>query len=493
MDCHECREKLSALHEGDLNSAEADGVREHLHQCADCAAEYEKLAAVISAVQALDVLEPPTGALERIFDALDNQHTTPGRSPIIGHLAPVLAAAASIAIVVAGIAFYRGNVMGTTHYERAAVTAPKAAESPVPASRTTGAAGEDSSPEPASEPEHRPQEDAPPVSAVTSPDEASTPERKPTDVDAQRSPPRTTDSLAQRPSTEDRVAEQPPAVSPSLRNRSVAAVEDTARETTAPRVEAETEADHAVVSCSVTGPERRPPSLSVDARRGGGGEARYFEGPPAPAKPEPSPQISKGIETKQEIEELHVGFIPPRTRQVGVRATSAIEIQSASDLPEVAVRVETRNGLQVSNSTDEYVFRGPVQADVKKTIDIPLKATDAGTQRLRITVETPPEGLHTQMEATLPGFITGPAKDRQDALGAPVSVDFTEMPIRHALLEIAREGHLNLVLDSAVGKRRVTYACDDAPAGAVLRIVAEDAGYSVRFEHDTYFIAPGTN
>ncbi|MFP3903254.1 MAG: zf-HC2 domain-containing protein [Armatimonadota bacterium] len=494
MECHDCREKLSAFHDGDLNSAEADRVRTHLSGCPDCAADYRELVAVVSAVHGLAEVEPPAGFLEKVLGALDEESRTHARFSLIGHLGPVLAAAASIAIIVAGIAFYRGDMMGTVGQEKAVVSAPTETEGRAGRSAGMEAVGEDSSPEPAFEPQPRPQ-DEPAVAPASRGDEAPAPERTPADVDAQRSPPRITETVAERPPTENPATERPRATRPSEPSPAPPASEDMIREMTAPPVEAEAEADHAVASCSVSEPER-PPVLSLGASRDRGAEARYFEGPSAAAKPEHRATKSARLKTNhlktgQAIEKLEVSFIPPRTRQVGVRATSAVEIQSATNLPDVAVRIETRNGLQVPGMTDDYVFRGPVNADVKKTVDIPLKATSAGTQRLRITVETPPDGLHSQMEATLPGFSKQPDADRQASVGNPVSVDFTEMPIRHALLEIAREGNLNLVLDSSVGKRRVTYACNDAPAGAVLRIVAEDAGYSVKFDHDTYFITPG--
>lgn len=191
------------------------------------------------------------------------------------------------------------------------------------------------------------------------------------------------------------------------------------------------------------------------------------------------------------VKKLQARFIPPRTRQVGRAVTCAVEIDSATNLPELAIRVETREGLEVPGAPDGYVYRGPVKTGMTKTIEFRIRPLTPGTHRVRITLETPDEKLKSQMEATLPGFVHRPTEQSLNPLGEPVSVDFRETPVRHALLEVARQGQINLVLDSSETGPRVTYSCEDTPAGAVVRILAEDAGYSIEFEHDTYFVGIG--
>ena len=183
-------------------------------------------------------------------------------------------------------------------------------------------------------------------------------------------------------------------------------------------------------------------------------------------------------------------FIPPRVRRVGLPVTAAVTLSAGAPLPEVAVRVETREGLRLAPAQDECIYRGPLPAGETKKIEFKLLADRQGTHRMRISVETPVAGLQAQMEVILPDFEAGDdTVPTTDALGHRVTVTFNETPLRRALLELARQGGINLVLASTVGNERATYSCIDTPAGSVVRILAETHGYRVTAEDNSYYIS----
>ncbi|HCU38511.1 MAG TPA: hypothetical protein DGT21_24755 [Armatimonadetes bacterium] len=187
---------------------------------------------------------------------------------------------------------------------------------------------------------------------------------------------------------------------------------------------------------------------------------------------------------------LYVRFVPPVLRQVDTPVTSSIWVSADTDLPGAAVRVETRSDLTVLHSNAGYVYRGPLVADQPREIEFKLLAQKPGTQRLRISVETPVRGLEAQMEAILPGFTPADEGPRPDPLGRPVTLQLRETPLRDALLQIARDGGVPIIVDTKVGGERVSYSCVDTPAGSVLRILADAYGYRVEYTEGAYHVSP---
>jgi len=119
-----------------------------------------------------------------------------------------------------------------------------------------------------------------------------------------------------------------------------------------------------------------------------------------------------------------------------------------------------------------------------------LLARTPGTQRLRISVETPVPGLGAQMEAILPGFVRADDGAPPNPLGKPITLQLHETPLRDALLQIARDGGVPIVLETSMGGERVSYSCVDTPAGSVLRILADTYGYSIEYRDRAYHISP---
>lgn len=474
MDCHTCRKKLSDFHEGEVEAAEAEEIRSHLDACPECAREYERLSAVVSAVRNLDTIEPPADMLDRIKSALDREDARRSEPSILGRIGPILAAAACVVLVV-GIALQQGGLLSGLSSQTPTPTAETATMDRVMTAdeaAPSGSAVETDLPEAAETERAEAEETAP------APDAEEIPSTAPETPETQRAP--------------------PPAPS---REMAVTATEETA-EMDATR-DAELAAGSAGSDATAEeGPQPPPPAVAdatsggpagprraFGGARGGASEAAYMEGT-AHDRLEPRP-LMKSARTAPSVRKLQARFIPPRTRQVGRAVTCAVEIESATDLPRLGIRVETRQGLQLRDASDGYIYRGPIHAGEMKTIEFRIRPLTPGTHRVRITLETPDEKLKSQMEATLPGFVHRRGEQSLDPLGEPVSVDFRETPVRHALLEVAREGQINLVLDSSETGPRVTYSCKDTPAGAVVRILAEDAGYSVDFQHDTYFVGIG--
>ena len=64
MKCEQCLQQLSAFQDGELPRQAADELQQHLEQCSACAAQAERLAQALAAVDALPLLAPSEG-----FDA----------------------------------------------------------------------------------------------------------------------------------------------------------------------------------------------------------------------------------------------------------------------------------------------------------------------------------------------------------------------------------------------------------------------------------------
>jgi hypothetical protein len=188
---------------------------------------------------------------------------------------------------------------------------------------------------------------------------------------------------------------------------------------------------------------------------------------------------------------MFVRFVPPELRQVNTPVTSAIWLTTDTTLPGAAVRVETRSDLSVLHSDKAgYVYRGPLTAGQPHEIELKLLAEEPGTQRLRISVETPMRGLEAQMEAIVPGFEPQPRTFAPDPLGKPISLKLHETPLRDALRQIARDGGVPITISTGVGGERVSYSCIDTPAGSVLRILADTYGYAIAYQDGAYHVSP---
>jgi hypothetical protein len=70
MNCHDARELLSGLVDGELTPDEQSRAEAHLADCADCRKEYERLGATIALVRQMDRLRAPVGFVDRVLEAV---------------------------------------------------------------------------------------------------------------------------------------------------------------------------------------------------------------------------------------------------------------------------------------------------------------------------------------------------------------------------------------------------------------------------------------
>ncbi len=69
MTCAESRDLFSARADGALSAAERDGLEAHLASCADCRREWQRFAATVGLLQAVEPARAPAGFVERVVAA----------------------------------------------------------------------------------------------------------------------------------------------------------------------------------------------------------------------------------------------------------------------------------------------------------------------------------------------------------------------------------------------------------------------------------------
>jgi hypothetical protein len=78
MSCHRIQNELSAYMDGDLSSAERDGVTVHLATCASCARHLRELREVSCALSCMPKMECPEPLAARVLDRLEVESRGPG-------------------------------------------------------------------------------------------------------------------------------------------------------------------------------------------------------------------------------------------------------------------------------------------------------------------------------------------------------------------------------------------------------------------------------
>jgi anti-sigma factor RsiW len=105
--CDDVRDRLEALVDGELGSAERDAVEAHCGFCAACGRERARAEALRGALRGLPELEPPAGLLERVRAAATGEPAPQWRR--WWRARPALAAAA-VVLVAAGAVLIRATV-----------------------------------------------------------------------------------------------------------------------------------------------------------------------------------------------------------------------------------------------------------------------------------------------------------------------------------------------------------------------------------------------
>ena len=499
MTCEQCRDKFTELHDGAIVGEQADAVRAHIATCRQCEGEYAAFTRTITEVRALTPTAPPADLLDRIGAALDaaEPHPTPVRRT--WGWTPALAAAACVMVLFVGI--FALQTVGPTRAPDVELTA----TAPPSEERAQGPAAGSA-----------PEASVAPTGDTSAQPDAAKAEAEPTGTAPDSVSATTAESTLgmRRPSaTSSRGRRAPPAPAEALMTPDVAPSDESAREPL-PRSDGNGAREHAVQPPPapsplapggvLPGPDSTMPGGSAprSAARGGADH----EGTPLP------PSVPSAMSFSAEVADtgvaqpmaksahsevlplpdtgkLYVRFVPPVLRQVDKPVTSSIWVSADTDLPGAAVRVETRSDLTVLHTESGYVYRGPLVADQPREIEFKLLAQKPGTQRLRISVETPVRGLEAQMEAILPGFTPTDDGPRPNPLGKPVTLQLRETPLRDALLQIARDGGIPIIVDTNVGGERVSYSCVDTPAGSVLRILADAYGYRVEYTEGAYHVS----
>lgn len=467
MRCDQYREKFSGFHEGGLSADEAQRIDGHLDSCAQCADEYRQFSAVVSALRELGQVEPPRQLLGQIRSAIDATKQPLSPADRLVKLGPAIAAACLV-ILLSGV-FMRQSMRQTdivsgeqsTSLARGSTNVVGSTE---PITETVPAAAESSVAAPILASENR-QVGADTIPAIHRKAAATAPVAR---------------------SAGDRVAvhSRLPAVSPPGHETGSG---QKAGEASDGVSDVATHSATAVAFASrmMSPPEQEVAAVSGDSMQKDTDSIRYFDVPQNAASP---PRMMLPSSPPPDGSSLFVRFIPPPLRRVGVAEVCAVVLTAEHDMSEVSVRVEPRREVHLPGLTDGRLYQGPLTAGQPKQIEFKMVSENEGTQRMRVNVETPVSGLEAQMEVVLSGFEVIEQQRPANPLGEPITTVFRDTPIRQALLQIARQGRVSLVLGTGVGGHRVNYSCTDVPASSVVRILAETYGFDVEFTDDTYHV-----
>lgn len=183
---------------------------------------------------------------------------------------------------------------------------------------------------------------------------------------------------------------------------------------------------------------------------------------------------------------MRVEFIPPHIREVGNACTAAIVLEADSYIPDAVVKASPGPGLRVLNTTaDGTLHVGPLRANRRITVPLRLLADKPGSQALEISVTSDSPEANARIGAKLKDFTPPPPGAPQLAMkGSPsgdeVSLIFRETPIKDALRRVAEPGGHRLQFGPNVNGRRVDYTFHAVPAEAAMRILAQEAGCTLR-------------
>lgn len=467
MPCDKHRDRFSELYEDTLSADETQRIESHLDSCAQCADEYRQFSAVMSAFRELEPVEPPGQLLEQIRSAIDATEQLPSPASRLVKLGPAIVAAC-LFILLSGVFMQQSMREAATVSSEQSTAMARGSSNVVgstePIAETASAAAEPSVAAPTRASDDRR------VGADTTPNvhrkvAATAPGAR---------------SAGDREAVRSRLpAVVPPGHETGSRPKTGEASDDI------PGVVAHAEAVLASASRMMSPPEQEVAAVSGGSMQKDTDSVRYFDVPQNAASP---PRMMLPASPVPDESSLSVRFIPPPMRRVGVAEVCAVVLTAEHNMSEVSVRVEPRHGLRLPGLTGGKLYQGPLAAGQAKQIEFRMVSEDDGTQRMRVSVETPVSGLQAQLEVVLPGFEVAKKQVPANPLGAPITTVFRDTPIRQAFLQIARQGRVSLVLGADVGGHRVNYSCTDVPAGSVVRILAETYGFDVELTDDTYHV-----
>ena len=160
---------------------------------------------------------------------------------------------------------------------------------------------------------------------------------------------------------------------------------------------------------------------------------------------------------------------PPLTQRVVGRPLHVqIEVQAEADVERAEVRVEPQGSLRLTDE-EPVVYRGPLQAAQPKRLWVGIIATEAGTQKGRVSLSSELPGVAAAAPLTMPDFQLPPQH-----LTTRV---FTAVPLDRALRAVAHQARVRIMFGEGVGHARVSADFSQGiPAEAALRILAESGG-----------------
>ncbi len=498
MTCEQCQDQLSDLLEGELAPAAEREVRSHLATCPECARRLSELQTLVSALRGLPEIEPPAELRERLREIA----TRPSSGFFIWSrtryvVVTVAAAAAALLLIYTGVTHYGSDATAPalapsvggarTALEAAVPPAEAVAEEGIPAGGVRVAEAEKETVDTAAEAEEEPAREAAIERHELGPRRpAEGPARRERAPSAPPPPPRAvgTDrdegAIEEAPApAADRApagggpegwwAAEPDAVPTEPARGGVGASSPDLRSGTVVAASARPERRGAAGPAGPAPPEGATGFARSEAAMGGAGGTLTVPAPVYLAA-DGSP-VATG-----EGSPFEVAVTPPQEKITDAIVPAAIAIETEQDVARARVTVSASEGLELVDLGPEgLLFDGPLAAGRQTVLSVRLLARQPGEQAMTMRLRSTDPVVDTCLAVSL-GEFRAPVPPRE----RPVRFEFIGTPIRDAVAEIVRQSGMRVEVDERVRDATVTLRSEDhVPAEAALRMVADQAGFTV--------------
>ena len=438
MDCLSCDEKLSELLDNADGAEQAD-VRSHIAQCPDCAARYRELAQVVAAVRSLPKVKPPRRLYRSIMHGLDAVDGSP--TGIRAYWQPAMALASMTACVAVLLwVVVLAPVQPDTAISFAGTYEPAFTERGVrtgterPPGPVVGHSGDVNVP-------------VMPQRAAAGAVNGNMPRRS-GPVDSAAQPVYTGSTLEFGPlPTLGRWGVRRPefATPPAPGGRAFGSG-----------------LPQPVPAAGMNG-AKPTGTLSYDET------LHRFEAH-SPLRPGPGP--------------VQLVFTPPDARIVGTPLAGELRVTGEAEA-HVRIRVQSRRGLVVTNALDGLLYEGALRRSQDLVLPVRMMALSAGTQRLRLILESDVPGVEARVEAFVPGF----EGEITETGRYSVNYLFRETPVEKAIRQMAAAAGAYVVIEEDISDQRVNMDFSaGVPFEAALQVLCDDTGLSYSVKDGVYHI-----
>jgi Putative zinc-finger len=185
---------------------------------------------------------------------------------------------------------------------------------------------------------------------------------------------------------------------------------------------------------------------------------------------------------------IEISFLPPEKPTTSETANGVVEVTAREAIPHAVLTATGDEGLTIGKPGG-VLYEGPLRAGEAVRVPLPMTATKPGSHEVDLRVTSDAPGGNGQLKVFVPGFTSAsePAsKPPTDPGDKPVNLVFKNVPIREALMDVARQAKLRLEMAEGLGTEVISRDVRGVPARAALRAIAEAGGYEVTEKEGVY-------